>query len=31
MKPVFVLSDAAQDLELGKAFYDSHRTTIWGL
>jgi len=23
MKPVFVLSDAAEDLELGKAFYDS--------
>ena len=23
MKPVFVLEDAAEDLELGKAFYDS--------
>ena len=28
MKPVFVLSDAAEDLELGKAFYDSQEIGI---
>ena len=28
MKPVFVLSDAAEDLELGKSFYDSHKMGI---
>ncbi len=28
MKPVFVLSDAAEDLELGKAFYESQEIGI---
>ena len=28
MKPVFVLLDAAEDLELGKAFYDSQEKGI---
>jgi len=28
MKPVFVLSDAADDLELGKHFYDSQELGI---
>ena len=28
MKPVFVLSDAAEDLELGKSFYDSQEMGI---
>ena len=28
MKPVFVLSDAAEDLEFGKAFYDSQEKGI---
>ena len=28
MKPVFVLSDAAEDLELGQAFYESQEIGI---